>query len=219
MPARMFSFRTLTPDPTPGRHLQVNGGGGGGPQVSVEIFGCQRFWIAGLWRAPWRFVGMWACLLAALLGFAGSCVSRNRWRHGVCWRGPGASLACAMPRRWLSPATMGYGWYAPRCRAGGRRPTHLAFARKPESEVLGHRTFGPNRSIAGPINFDADGASVTPPAPAGADTYFLRPTLFILDREPARDQTVAASSPRPAISRCAPSCIGVRQRVIIWCAA
>jgi hypothetical protein len=139
---------------------------------------------------------MWACLLAALLGFAGVVLFRgNRWRTGALLA---AALALSLAMLdafagWLSPAPMGYGlvrttvprWWPPPHPILGFRP-------KPDSEVLGTATFGPQTLYRQTYHFDADGARVTPPAPTGADTYLFIGDSFIFGQGLPDDQTLAA---------------------------
>jgi hypothetical protein len=139
---------------------------------------------------------MWACVLAALLGFAGVVLFRgNAWRTGALLA---AALALSLAvldafAGWLSPTPLNYGlvkttvprWWPPPDPILGFRPA-------PNSEVLNVATWGQETIYRRTYHFDADAARVTPPAPPGADTYLFLGDSFTFGQGLADDESLAA---------------------------
>ena len=139
---------------------------------------------------------MWACALAALLGIAGVVLFRgNRWRTSALVV---AALALSLTlldafAGLLSPTPINYGlvrttvprWWPPPDPILGFRP-------KPNSEAVATATFGPELVYRRTYHFDADAARVTPPAPAGADTYLFLGDSFVFGQGLPDDESLAA---------------------------
>lgn len=139
---------------------------------------------------------LWACLLAALLGFAGVVLFRgNRWRTGAL---VAAALALSLAMLdafagWLSPAPMGQGLV--RTTVPGNWPPPdpvLGFRPAANSEVVATVTLGTETVYRQTYHFDGDAARVTPAAPAGAATYLFMGDSFTFGQGLADDQTLAS---------------------------
>jgi len=145
---------------------------------------------------------MWACLLAALLAFAGCMLLQgNRWRTAALVV---AALALSLAMLdafagWLTPAPMGQGlvrtfeprWWPPPDPVLGFRP-------KPNSEVIATATFGPETIYRHVYHFDADGARVTPPGPPEGDTYLFMGDSFIFGQGLSDDEALASQFAKAA---------------------
>ena len=139
---------------------------------------------------------LWTCGLAAVLALAGVVLLRGeRWRTGALLV---AALAISLAlldvvAGFLSPAPIGQGvvkttdpkWWPPPDPVLGFRP-------QPNSQVVATVSYGPELIYRRTYHFDADAARVTPPAPAGADTYLFLGDSFIFGQGLADDETLAA---------------------------
>jgi hypothetical protein len=138
----------------------------------------------------------WSCGLATVLALAGVVLFRgNRWRTGSLLV---AALALSLAlldafAGYLSPTPMGYGlvrttvprWWPPSDPILGFRP-------RPNTEVLATATFGPETIYRRTYHFDDTAARVTPPGPAGADTYLFLGDSFAFGQGLPDDETLAA---------------------------
>jgi hypothetical protein len=139
---------------------------------------------------------IWACALATVLALAGVVLFRgNGWRTGALLV---AALALSLAlldafAGLLSPAAMGRGlvrtmeprwWPQP-------HPV-LGFRPAPSSEAVATATWNGQPVYRQTYHFDADGARVTPAAPAGADLYLFMGDSFMFGQGLKDDQTLAA---------------------------
>lgn len=139
---------------------------------------------------------LWACGLAALLGFAGVVLLRgNRWRTGAL---VATALAVSVglldaAAGLLSPAPMGRGLVQTTDPRPWPPPDPvLGFRPRPNTEIVATATFGPQTIYRRTYHFDGDAARVTPAAPAGAETYLFLGDSFVFGQGLADDQSVAA---------------------------
>jgi hypothetical protein len=145
---------------------------------------------------------MWACLLAAVLAFAGVMLLQgNRWRSAALVV---AALALSLAMLdafagWLTPAPMGQGLvrsFEPR-RWPPPDPV-LGLRPRPNSEVTATATFGPETVYRLVYHFDADGARVTPAGPPDGDTYLFMGDSFIFGQGLSDDEALAAQFAKAA---------------------
>jgi len=143
---------------------------------------------------------LWACGLAAVLALAGVVLLRgNGWRSGALLV---AALAVSLGlldavAGVLSPTPMGQGlvkttdpkWWPPPDPVLGFRPL-------PNSQVVATVTFGPELVYRHTYHFDGSAARVTPPGPAGADTYLFLGDSFVFGQGLVDDQSLAAQFAR-----------------------
>lgn len=139
---------------------------------------------------------LWACLLAAVLGLAGVVLLRgNRWRTGALLA---TALAVSLAlldavAGFLTPTPIGQGlvrttdpkWWPPPDPVLGFRP-------RPNSQAIATVTFGPETVYRRTYHFDDSAARVTPPGPAGSDTYLFLGDSFIFGQGLPDDQSLAA---------------------------
>jgi hypothetical protein len=139
---------------------------------------------------------LWACILAALFGLAGVVMLRgNRWRTGALLA---TALAVSLAlldaaAGLLTPAPIGQGlvkttdpkWWPPPDPILGFRPL-------PNSQATATVTFGPETVYRRTYHFDDTAARVTPPGPAGADTYLFLGDSFVFGQGLPDDQSLAA---------------------------
>ena len=136
------------------------------------------------WRPCWALQA--SCCFAAIAGAAGRC-----WWRALALEPGGArclrrlAVARAHGPAWCT-STVPRDWWPPPDPVLGFRP-------RPNSEVIATATYGPaRRSIDAPIISTPRRARVTPPAPAGADTYLFIGDSFIFGQGLPDDETLAA---------------------------
>lgn len=139
---------------------------------------------------------MWACAVAALLGLAGVVLFRgNGWRTAALLV---AALALSLT---LLDAFAGL-FTARAVNQGLVRVTDprwwpppdpvLGFRPRPDSQVVHTATYDGQPVYKVTYHFGADGARVTPPAPAGADTYLFMGDSFMFGQGIPDDKTLAS---------------------------
>ncbi|MGQ0582366.1 MAG: hypothetical protein ACT4O6_10550 [Reyranella sp.] len=139
---------------------------------------------------------LWASGLAALLGLAGVVLLRgNRWRTGALLA---TALAVSLAlldaaAGFLTSTPIGQGlvkttdpkWWPPPDPILGFRPL-------PNSQAIATVTFGPETIYRRTYHFDDSAARVTPPGPAGSDTYLFLGDSFVFGQGLRDDESLAA---------------------------
>lgn len=139
---------------------------------------------------------MWVCGVAAVLGLAGVVAFRgNGWRSAALVAAA-VALSLALLDAFaglLSPGAMGQGLVRT------TEPRHwpppnpvLGFRPLPDTSVIATATYGAELIYRRTYNFDAEAARITPPAPAGADTYLFVGDSFTFGQGLADDETLAS---------------------------
>jgi len=141
----------------------------------------------------------WVCGLAVLLGLAGVMLLRgNPWRSGSLLV---AALALAVGlldifAGLLSPQPHGVGLsttYEPYWMVDD---AELGYRMRPDSAVRARETWGDQTIFDVTYHMNKDATRVTPPAPAGADTYLFMGDSFVFGQGLPDDQTLAAQFAR-----------------------
>lgn len=162
----------------------------------------RNFAVAGAFLLAIVLVGvllksaLWAMVAAAVLGVAGVVLLRgNRWRTGALLTAAFAfSLVMLdLVAGLLSPTARNAGlvyvtdpkWWPPPDPVLGFRP-------QPDTKVLATATFDDTLVYRQTYHFDATAARVTPPAPAGADTYLFVGDSFVFGQGLSDGETLAS---------------------------